>query len=197
MKKRAPRALHGSDGGLHLGVDGAGVVAFKAQLHRGHAGAGHAADPVGIGQHGVQAQLLRAGGKGVGRVGGAQTEICRMAGPEAGIKRPQALALPLPGQRQGVGIAGDKAQLAAGAEGGLVDGVSAVVGGGRGLGGQAVLPGKAGAVRGQDGGLQGGDGCVCSCGVVYVCFMRGCQKGVPRVGVLGWAAVCSAMAPAR
>jgi hypothetical protein len=55
-------------------------------------------------------------------------------------------------------------------------------------------------VRGQDGGLQGGDGCVvhaawfvCALGMVYAW----CQKGVPRVGVLGWAAVCSAMAPAR
>ena len=78
-------ALHGGHGGAHFGLDGLRVGGFKTQLHGGHTGTRHTAHPGGIGQHGIQAKLLRACGKCVGAWMGADAKVGRVAGPVGGV----------------------------------------------------------------------------------------------------------------
>ena len=99
-KQQRARALHRLHGGLHLLRDGGCVVGLEAQLHRGHTGTGHTAHPWGIGQHGVQAQLLRAGDKGVHMRHGLQAKVARVIRPVGGIEIPCAQGLRLPGAGQ-------------------------------------------------------------------------------------------------
>ena len=119
-EQQRPGAAHGGHGGTHFVGNRGGVFAFAAQLHRGHTCTRHAAHPGSIGQHGVQAQVLGAGGKSVAAVAPLHAKIARVAGPAAGVEVAQALALVHPGAGQGMGIGGNKAQGGAGLQGGAV-----------------------------------------------------------------------------
>ena len=48
-KQACVGALHGCHSGLHFAANGCLVIAFEAQLHRGHTCAGHASHPFSSG----------------------------------------------------------------------------------------------------------------------------------------------------
>ncbi|MNL28945.1 hypothetical protein D3C87_1506130 [compost metagenome] len=186
-------AAHRFDGGLHFARDGLGVVRLEAQLHRRYAGARHAADPRRVGQHGIEAEPFGAGRKGVvarGRRKRAHAEIDRRIGPCRRVELAAPFGLRAPRMGEAFGVDLDEAERGAGLFGAPIDGV---VGGktrrahGRGRGGA-----EAQAV-GRDDGLRHGAGV----GGVDGVHGAWCQKGVPSTGVLGCAASCAAIAPAR
>ena len=170
-EQQRARALHCLDGGLDFGPDGAGVVRFEAQLHRGHSGARHAAHPLGVRQHGIQAQALGARGKLLGARKALQAKVLGFVGPLLGLCAAGAQRARLPGAGQAFGVVGNETQLAAGLQRGQVHRVLRR-GCGHGLGRK---PCKGGRVVTQDGVRQGR-------GVVGVMHGRGARKGCPARG---------------
>ncbi len=70
MNSRAGVPATAADGFAHFLGNRYSVIRLVAQLYRGHARTCHAAHPVGIGQHGIQAecrgQVTKALARGVG-----------------------------------------------------------------------------------------------------------------------------------
>ncbi|MNU95330.1 hypothetical protein D3C71_853430 [compost metagenome] len=121
-EQQRTRALHGPYGGVHFPFNGGSVVRLEAKLHGGHARTRHAAYPVGVGQHSVQAQVLRAWGERLGTWHGLQAKILWRVGPLLRLEGAGAQTLCQPGLGQALRVVGNKAQRAAGLQGCQVGG---------------------------------------------------------------------------
>ena len=109
------RATHGCHRSAHLGVDVGRLIGLEAQLHGGHTGLGHTRHPMGVGEHGVQAQLLRARRKGRGVL--LQLKVFRINRPLRCREGARVMGACLPGARQTFRIGGDETHSGAGRAG--------------------------------------------------------------------------------
>ena len=184
--------LHGLHCGAYLARDGRRVVTFEAQLHRRHAGLRHAAHPLGIGQYGVETQVLRAGCKGVRMGARLQSEVCGLVGPLRRVEPAGAPRLRSPGTGQAVCVMGDETQGAAGRKGCVVHGI--FQGCRRHRLGREVRKRRRMVLA--DGLLHGGCRRQWRGGLRHAQPCAWCQNGVPSTGVLGCAASCGVIAPA-
>ena len=176
-------ARHRSHGFAHFLGNRCSVIRLSAAV-RGHACTCHAAHPVGIGQHGIQAECLGAGDKGTGPWWVAKPKVAWITGPECCVELTGARGLSKPGTGQALCVVGDEAQLAAGVQSGQVNRI-------------VTLGAGAATVQTPQTLLRASSGWIGPWRPWWhqACWSW-CQKGAQH-GVLGWAESLAVMAPAR